>query len=187
MMRLVVLDRDGVINHDSDDFIKTEDEWLPLDGSADAIARLSGAGYTVAVATNQSGIGRKLLSEEDLETIHKKMLDHVASAGGRIDKIVYCPHLPEAGCDCRKPRPGLLAQLQKHYGTDMSGVPFVGDSERDLRAALAIGARPMLVLTGNGRKTLQTIQETGEPMEVFENLAAAVDAMLLEDEQNVHT
>jgi len=186
MMRLVVLDRDGVINHDSDDFITTEDEWLPLDGSAGAIARLTGAGYTVAVATNQSGIGRKLLSEDGLTAIHKKMLDHIESAGGHIDKIVYCPHLPDAGCDCRKPRPGLLAQLQEYYGTDMSGVPFVGDSERDLRAALAIGARPMLVLTGNGRKTLEMLQESGEPMEVYENLAAAVDAMLRDDEQDIH-
>jgi D-glycero-D-manno-heptose 1,7-bisphosphate phosphatase len=179
-MRLVVLDRDGVINHDSDDFITTEDEWRPLKGSAEAIARLNSAGYTVAVATNQSGIGRKLLSEGDLKTIHSKMLHHIESAGGRIDKIVYCPHLPDAGCDCRKPRPGLLKQLQDHYGIDMNGVPFVGDSERDLRAAIAIGARPILVLTGNGRSTLEKLEGADEAIEFYDDLAAVVDAMLQE-------
>ena len=179
-MRLVVLDRDGVINHDSDDFITTADEWRPLEGSADAIARLSSAGFTVAVATNQSGIGRKLLSESGLKTIHSKMLGHIEAAGGRIDRIVYCPHLPDAGCDCRKPLPGLLKQLQDHYGINMKGVPFVGDSERDLRAAFAIGARPILVLTGNGSKTLEKLEGSGEAIEFYDNLAAVVDALLLE-------
>ena len=179
-MRLVVLDRDGVINHDSDDFITTADEWRPLDGSAEAISRLTTAGFSVAVATNQSGIGRGLLSENDLTAIHNKMRRHIESGGGRIDKIVYCPHLPDAGCDCRKPLPGMLKQLQEHYGIDMSGVPFIGDSERDLAAALAIGARPMLVLTGNGRKTLAALPRSGEPVEAYENLASAVDTLLRE-------
>ena len=179
-MRLVVLDRDGVINHDSDDFITTAEEWRPLAGSAEAIARLTEAGYTVAVATNQSGIGRGLLSESDLNAIHNKMLQHIESAGGRIDRIVYCPHLPDAGCDCRKPRPGLLKQLQDHYGIDMHGVPFVGDSERDLGAATAIGARPILVLTGNGRKTLEMRHRSGETAESYDNLESAVNAMLQE-------
>jgi len=179
-MRLVVLDRDGVINHDSDDFITTADEWRPLEGSAEAVSRLISAGYTVAVATNQSGIGRKLLTEDDLNSIHSKLQSHIESAGGRIDKIVYCPHLPDAGCDCRKPRPGLLKQLQDHYGVDMSGVPFVGDSDRDLRAAIAIGARPILVLTGNGRKTLARLELSGEAMEHYDDLSGAVDALLQE-------
>lgn len=180
MKRLVVLDRDGVINYDSDSFIKTPDEWLPIDGSAEAISRLTRAGYTVAVATNQSGIGRRLLGEADLDEIHTRMQQHIAAAGGRIDKIVYCPHLPGAGCDCRKPKPGLLEQLQDHYGVAMNQVPFIGDSERDLRAAMSVGARPILVLTGKGKKTLSMLKASGEPMEVFENLSAAVDALLQE-------
>lgn len=180
MKRLVVLDRDGVINQDSDSFIKSADEWLPIDGSADAIARLTNAGYTVAVATNQSGIGRELLSSSDLDVIHDKMRRHIEAAGGRIDKIVFCPHLPDADCDCRKPRPGLLLQLQDYYTVDMNSVPVIGDSDRDLRAAQAIGARPILVLTGNGKRTLASLELSGEPMETFENLASAVDALLLE-------
>jgi len=177
-VRLVVLDRDGVINRESDQFIKSADEWVPLPGSATAIARLTDAGYTVAVATNQSGIGRKLYDEATLEEIHTAMRRHIESAGGRIDKIVYCPHLPDAGCDCRKPLPGLLIQLQDFYGIDMTGVPVIGDSERDLRAAMAVNGRPMLVLTGNGRATLAALESAGEPMEVFADLAGAVRALL---------
>jgi D-glycero-D-manno-heptose 1,7-bisphosphate phosphatase len=183
MIRLVVLDRDGVINHDSDSFIKSADEWLPIDGSAEAIGRLTNAGYTVAVATNQSGIGRQLLSDSDLVEIHNKMCQHIENAGGHIDKIVFCPHLPDAGCDCRKPRPGLLLQLQDYYGIDLHDIPVIGDSERDLRAAQAVGARPVLVLTGNGKKTLASLELSGEAMETFENLASAVDALLLESSQ----
>ena len=180
MIKLVVLDRDGVINRDSDNFIKSPEEWLPLEGSADAIARLSEAGYTVAVATNQSGVGRQLYSEEVLGDIHAKMRRHVEGAGGIIDKIVYCPHLPDDGCDCRKPGPGLLNQLHDHYGIEMSGVPVIGDSERDLRAAIAVGARPMLVLTGNGEETLAHLESNGESVDVFQNLAAAADSLLQE-------
>ena len=184
MTALVVLDRDGVINRDSDNFIKSPDEWLPLPGSAEAIARLNDAGYTVAVATNQSGIGRRLYDEDSLEAIHAKMRLHVAAAGGKIDKIVYCPHLPDAGCDCRKPSPGLLVQLQEHYALDMNGVPVIGDSERDLRAAIAVGGRPMLVLTGNGKMTLAALESAGESMEVFQDLSSAVDSLLLEAGQD---
>jgi D-glycero-D-manno-heptose 1,7-bisphosphate phosphatase len=180
MTKLVVLDRDGVINHDSDDYIKSVDEWLPIDGSAEAIARLTRSGFTVAVATNQSGIGRQLLSLAELDAIHARMRQHVEMAGGRIDKIVFCPHLPDAGCECRKPEPGLLTQLQKHYDIDMQDVPFIGDSGRDLRAARAAGARPILVLTGNGRNTLAAIDRSVEPVEVFDDLSCAVDALLLE-------
>jgi D-glycero-D-manno-heptose 1,7-bisphosphate phosphatase len=183
MKKLVVLDRDGVINHDSDDFIKSVDEWLPIDGSAEAIARLTQAGFTVTVATNQSGIGRRLLSVAELDAIHAGMHQHIEMAGGRIDKIVFCPHLPDAGCDCRKPEPGLLRQLQKHYDIDMHGVPFIGDSERDLRAARAAGARPILVLTGNGRNTLAAIDRSAGPVDVFEDLSCAVEALLLESDR----
>ena len=179
MTKLVVLDRDGVINHDSDDFIKSEEEWCPIEGSADAIGRLNAAGFTVAVATNQSGIGRGLLSETDLAAIHGKMQHHAELAGGRIDKIVYCPHLPDEGCDCRKPRPGLLQQLTAHYSIGMQGVPVIGDSERDLLAAAAVGARPILVLTGNGRKTRAALAPA-DSVEVYDDLAAAVDALVAE-------
>lgn len=183
MKKLVVLDRDGVINQDSDNFIRSADEWLPIDGSAEAIARLTKSGFTVAVATNQSGIGRRLLSVTQLDAIHARMCRHIEKAGGRIDKIVFCPHLPDAGCDCRKPEPGLLTQLQDYYDIDMRGVPFIGDSERDLRAARAIGARPILVLTGNGRTTLAAIDRLGDPVEVFEDLSDAAEALLLETGQ----
>jgi D-glycero-D-manno-heptose 1,7-bisphosphate phosphatase len=183
MKKLVVLDRDGVINHDSDDYIKSVDEWLPIDGSAEAIARLTQSGFTVTVATNQSGIGRCLLSVADLDAIHAGMRQHIEMAGGRIDKIVFCPHLPEAGCDCRKPKPGLLTQLQKHYDIGMHGVPFIGDSERDLRAARAAGARPILVLTGNGRKTLAAIDRSVDPVEVFDDLSCAVEELLRESDR----
>ena len=120
MQKLVVLDRDGVINQDSADFIKAPEEWVAVDGSIDAIGRLSEAGYKVAVATNQSGVGRGLFSESTLAEIHRKMFDEVARGGGEIDKIVYCPHVPDAGCDCRKPLPGLFHQLAEHYGRDMT-------------------------------------------------------------------
>jgi D-glycero-D-manno-heptose 1,7-bisphosphate phosphatase len=179
MTKLVVLDRDGVINHDSVDFIKSVDEWLPIDGGAEAIGRLTAEGFTVAVATNQSGIGRGLLSEADLAAIHEKMQHHVARAGGHIDKVVYCPHLPDEGCDCRKPKPGLLQQLASHYSVGMRGVPVIGDSERDLLAAAAVGARPLLVLTGNGQETRAALA-IADSVETYDDLASAVDALVAE-------
>jgi len=178
MTRLVVLDRDGVINYDSDSFIKSAAEWRPIEGSAEAIGRLTEAGYTVAVATNQSGIGRGLLDEAELRAIHKKMQKHAELAGGHIDKIVYCPHLPDAGCDCRKPKPGLLEQLGAHYSVGMQGVPVIGDSERDLQAAAAVGARPLLVLTGNGQNTRAALVAAGNPVEAYADLASAVDELV---------
>ena len=171
--RLVILDRDGVINHDSDDFVKTPDEWLPIDGSIEAIAKLSSAGFTVAVATNQSGIGRKIIDRPTLETMHDKLRSLVKNAGGHVDRIVYCPHHPDDGCDCRKPAPGLYEQLSRKYAMPLDGVPVIGDSERDLEAARAVNGRPILVLTGKGNKTHADILERGESVETFENLAAA--------------
>ncbi|GMR17393.1 MAG: D-glycero-beta-D-manno-heptose 1,7-bisphosphate 7-phosphatase [Gammaproteobacteria bacterium] len=179
--RLVVLDRDGVINHDSAAFIKSPDEWQPIAGSLEAIAALCADGFTIAVATNQSGLGRGLLQPFDLELIHDKMLQQVAAAGGRIDHIVFCPHLPEDGCDCRKPAPGLLLQLAVHYGISMQGVPVIGDSARDLQAAAAVDARPMLVLTGNGRRTAASQRGAGAQVESYADLAAAARQLL--DEQ----
>jgi len=177
--RLLVLDRDGVINHDSDAFIKSPDEWLAISGSLSAIAELHRSGFTIAVASNQSGIGRGLLSSFDLEMIHGKMLRLVGEAGGHIDQIVFCPHLPDDGCDCRKPAPGLLMQLAGLYEISMNGVPVIGDSARDLAAAKAAGARPILVLTGNGQATLDSM-ENPEDVESYPDLAAAAAALIAE-------
>ncbi len=175
--RLVILDRDGVINHESEDFIRTPAEWVPIEGSLEGIARLTRAGYTVAVATNQSGIGRGLIDRAALEAIHRKMRRAVADAGGAIDRIAYCPHAPEDGCDCRKPRPGLLRELAAHYGVSLAGVPFIGDTERDIDAALAVGARPMLVLTGNGTLTERALARRGLAVETWPDLRAAAERL----------
>ena len=152
-MKLVILDRDGTINHDSDQYIKSPAEWKPIKGSLEAIARLTQAGYRVVVATNQSGIARGLFDTATLNAIHDAMQRAVQQAGGRIDAIFFCPHAGEAGCDCRKPRPGMLLEIGRRLNTPLEGVPMVGDSLRDLQAAAAAGARPVLVLTGKGRKT----------------------------------
>ena len=176
--RLVILDRDGVINQDSDEFIKSPAEWQPLPGSIEAIAALSTAGYTVAVATNQSGIGRKLLDRPTLDAIHDRLRDGVRDAGGDLGRIAYCPHLPDAGCECRKPAPGLLRDLARQYGVSLSGVPVIGDSLRDLEAAEAVGGRPILVLTGNGESTRRELDTAGKEVEVFPDLAAAADALV---------
>lgn len=176
-VRLVILDRDGVINHDSDDFIRTPAEWVPIAGSLEGIALLTRAGFTVAVATNQSGIGRGLYDHATLDAIHDKMQRAVAEAGGAIDRIVYCPHAPDAGCDCRKPASGLPRELAQHYGIALAGVPVIGDTERDLAAARAVGARPVLVLTGNGAATRRALAERGEAVETWPNLLEAARAL----------
>ncbi len=173
---LVILDRDGVINHDAEAFIKSPEEWRPVEGSPEAIARLTAAGVTVAVATNQSGLGRHLFDVAALTAIHKRMRQAVESVGGKIDRIVHCPHLPEAGCRCRKPQPGMLLDLVEHYGVPADSVPFVGDSVRDIQAARAAGLQPVLVLTGNGGKALAEIGQDALP--VFHDLAEFVDAYL---------
>jgi len=178
--RLVILDRDGVINEDSDDFIKSPDEWIPIPGSLESIGRLSRAGFDVAVASNQSGIGRKLLDEPALELIHQKMRDAARKFGGDIGKIEYCPHHPDAGCECRKPKPGMLLALSRKYGVPLNNVPFIGDSVRDVEAAIAVGARAMLVLTGSGAESQSVIAERGLDVEVFADLAAAVDRLVEE-------
>ena len=152
-MKLIILDRDGVINYDSDQFIKNPDEWKPIPGSLEAIARLVQADYRVVVATNQSGVGRGLFDMPTLNAIHDKMHKAVAHAGGRIDAIFFCPHAAESDCHCRKPKPGMLQEIEERYNADLSGVPAVGDSLRDLICATRIGAQPMLVLTGKGNKT----------------------------------
>lgn len=177
---LVILDRDGVINRDSADFIKSVDEWRPLPGSIDAIAALSSAGFTLAVASNQSGIARGLFDQDTLDDMHHKLLELVTAAGGRISKIVICPHGPDDGCDCRKPRPGLLEQLARHFQTGLSGVPVIGDALRDLEAAAATGARPILVRTGKGETTAATLPAELAKVEVYDDLAAAASVLIAE-------
>jgi len=152
-LKLVILDRDGTINHDSDQHIKSPAEWLPIKGSVEAIARLTQNGWRVVVATNQSGIGRGLFDMATLNAIHDTMHRAVHLAGGRIDAIFFCPHAGDSNCECRKPKPGMLLEIAKRMNVELEGVPMVGDSLRDLQAAVAAGARPVLVLTGKGTKT----------------------------------
>ena len=152
-MKLIILDRDGVINYDSDQFIKSPDEWKPIPGSLEAIARLNQAGYRVVVATNQSGIGRGLFDMPTLNAIHNKMHKSLALVGGRIDAIFFCPHTGESDCNCRKPKSGMIEEVAVRYGTSLKGIPAVGDSLRDLQAAARVEAQPYLVLTGKGAKT----------------------------------
>lgn len=177
---LVILDRDGVINRESTEFVKTPDEWLPLPGSIQAIASLSKAGYTVAIASNQSGLARGFFDRNALRAMHRKLRKLVSAAGGHIDRIVVCPHGPDDGCACRKPRPGLLYRLGRHYRTDLAGTPVIGDSLRDLEAAAHAGARPILVRTGNGRKTEHALAGPLAATEVFDDLAAAAAALARE-------
>jgi D-glycero-D-manno-heptose 1,7-bisphosphate phosphatase len=152
--RFVILDRDGVINLDSDQFIKTPDEWIPIAGSLEAIAAMNQAGYRVVVASNQSGIGRGLFEMSALNAMHEKMYKALANLGGRVDAVFFCPHTAADACDCRKPKPGMLEQISERFGVELKGVPVVGDSLRDLEAGVAVGCMPHLVRTGKGQKTL---------------------------------
>jgi len=170
-MKLIILDRDGVINLDSDQFIKNPAEWQPIPGSLEAIARLNQADYRVVVATNQSGIGRGLFDMPTLNAIHDKMHKACALVGARIDAVFFCPHTAESRCDCRKPKPGMLEEIAARYNTNLAGVPVVGDSLRDLQSAVVLGATPYLVLTGKGAKT-QAKGGLPEGTQVFANLAA---------------
>ena len=154
-MKLIVLDRDGVINFDSDRFIKTPEEWRATPGSLEAIAWLNQRGYRIAVATNQSGIGRGLLDIGAFNAINDKMTRQLAQVGGRIDAIFFCPHAADANCECRKPRAGMLREIARRFSIEMKGVPVVGDSLRDLQAAEEVGAQPVLVATGKGKETLK--------------------------------
>jgi D-glycero-D-manno-heptose 1,7-bisphosphate phosphatase len=149
-MKLCILDRDGTINEDSAEYVKTPGEWVPLPGALEAIAKLNHAGWHVVVATNQSGLGRGLFDVAALNAMHTKMHTLLAAVGGRVDAIFYCPHAPDDACHCRKPNPGLFEQIAERYGIDLKGMPTVGDSARDLVAGAAVGAEPHLVLTGKG-------------------------------------
>jgi D-glycero-D-manno-heptose 1,7-bisphosphate phosphatase len=175
-MKLVILDRDGVINFDSEQFIKSPDEWRPIPGSVEAIARLSQAGYRVVVATNQSGVGRGLFDMTTLSAIHDKMHRAVNQAGGRIDAVFYCPHAADSTCTCRKPNPGMLVDIGERFNAALEGVPAVGDSLRDLQAAVAVRARPILVLTGKGERT-RDAGSLPDGTEVYADLAAVAQAL----------
>ena len=152
-MKLVILDRDGTINQDSAQYIKSPAEWKPIPGSLEGIARLTQGGWRIAVATNQSGLSRGLFDMSTLNAIHAEMHRAVGQAGGRIDAIFFCPHAADSNCECRKPKPGLLREIASRFGVELDGVPMIGDSLRDVTAAAAAGAQPWLVLTGNGKKT----------------------------------
>ncbi len=176
-MKLIILDRDGVINQDSDHYIKSPDEWKPIPGSLEAIATLNRAGYRVVVATNQSGVGRGLFDMAMLNAIHARMHKAVAGAGGRIDAVFYCPHAADAKCACRKPQAGMLLEIAERFDTSLVGVPAIGDSLRDLQAAAAVEALPVLVRTGKGVRT-ETEGNLPEGVRVFDDLAQAVAGVL---------
>jgi D-glycero-D-manno-heptose 1,7-bisphosphate phosphatase len=176
LSRYVLLDRDGVINEDSDQFIKSPDEWRPIPGSLKAIALLSANGFKVVVITNQSGIARGLFDLPMLDRIHQKMLRLVAENGGSIEAIYFCPHGPESNCDCRKPKPGLIRVFAAEHQADLNHAVLIGDSLRDIQAAEAAGVRPILVKTGKGRKTLNATPNLKIP--VFDNLYDAANSLV---------
>lgn len=179
---LVILDRDGVINEDSAEYIKSIDEWHPIAGSIDAIARLSKHGFTVAVATNQSGLGRGLFTLDDLEAMHQRMCEMVETAGGHIAGIFYCPHKPEDNCACRKPKSGLIDAIEREFNTSARGAWLIGDTQRDLEAGLSKHCVPVLVLTGKGTLTQKQLAANTDPqwsdLRIFADLAAAADALI---------
>lgn len=182
-MKLVILDRDGVINTDSDSYVKSANEWIPIKGSIEAIARLSKAGFTIVVATNQSGLSRKLFDLDDLEAMHRKMSDLVDEAGGNLAGVFYCPHHPDDNCQCRKPKTGLIDAIERELSTTAEDAYFIGDSLRDLQSAVAKCCKPILVRTGKGEKTLQKLNSINSGKEnsdekmprltIFDDLAAA--------------
>jgi D-glycero-D-manno-heptose 1,7-bisphosphate phosphatase len=175
-----MVDRDGVINEDSDDYVKSVAEWRPIPGSLDAIGALTRGGYRVVVVTNQSGLGRGLFDEITLAAIHRHMLAAVRAAGGELAGIYYCPHTPDADCDCRKPRPGLFRKLERELGLSVRGVPYIGDKLSDIEAADAAGARPVLVRTGRGFAAEPAAAARG--VAVFDDLAAAAHSLLAESQ-----
>lgn len=179
-MKLIILDRDGVINYDSYHYIKSPEEWIPIPGSLAAIAKLYQAGWCIVVATNQSGIARGLYSHQILAAIHNKMQTMVEEAGGKIDRIFYCPHHPEDACQCRKPQPGLIKQIAEYYGIALKNVPFIGDKWTDAETALVAGCQPILVESGLQQPN---ILATSVTIPLFTNLALAVDNYILAGNQ----
>lgn len=181
IMKLIILDRDGVLNQDSDDYIKSPEEWVPIPGSLEAIARLCHANYRVVVATNQSGISRGLFDLDTLNQIHKKMHRLSQEIGGMIEAVFFCPSKDDSN-PCRKPNPGMLVDISRRLNVDLKSVPVVGDSLRDIQAAKAVGATPILVRTGKGKQTLASGGDiSGIP--VFDDLAVVTDYLLADPEQ----
>lgn len=176
-MKIVILDRDGVINFDSAQFIKSPAEWKPIPGSLEAIAKLNQSGFRVVIATNQSGIGRGLFDMDTLNSIHEKMHKALFAVGGRVDAIFYCPHAADSACECRKPKPGMFKRIAETFNVDLKDVAAVGDSLRDLQAAAICGCKPVLVLTGKGEKTSAEGNLPAGTL-TFPNLASAVDGLL---------
>ena len=176
MLKLLILDRDGVINYDSDAYIKSVEEWIPLPGSIEAIAQLSKAGWTVAIATNQSGIARGYYDIATLDAMHARLRALVAEQGGEVGLVVYCPHGPDEGCDCRKSKPGMLKIISEHYKVPLAGIWFVGDSLGDLEAAKAVDSQPVLVKTGKGDKTQAKNLPVGTL--IFDDLAAVAAELI---------
>jgi D-glycero-D-manno-heptose 1,7-bisphosphate phosphatase len=175
----VILDRDGVINQDSDEFIKTPEEWIPIAGSLEAIERLNHNGFKVVVISNQSGIARGLLDIDDLNAIHQKMYKELDRVGGQIECVLFCPHGPNEGCNCRKPKIGLFTELESRLGTRLENVPVIGDSFRDIQAAQDAGALPILVKTGKGKDTFKKRLDDLHGVQIFKDLAAAVESIVI--------
>ena len=180
-MKLVILDRDGVINEDSDDYVKSPDEWRAIPGSLEAIARLNHEGFRVIVVSNQSGVGRGLFDIDALNAIHQKMHMELSRVGGHVDAIFFCPHAPADQCPCRKPKAGLFGDIQERFHTSLQGVPAVGDSLRDVEAAQSVGAAPFLVRTGKGLRSLESSPDALSGVPVFDNLSAVVAELVDRD------
>jgi D-glycero-D-manno-heptose 1,7-bisphosphate phosphatase len=178
-MPYIILDRDGVINHDSVDYIKSPEEWVAIPGSLEAIAHLNRAGFHVLIATNQSGVGRGYYDLATLDEIHEKLTHELATVGGCIDGIFFCPHQPDEGCDCRKPKPGMLLQMKEKFNLDLTQIFFIGDSHVDIQAALTAGCKPLLVMTGNGERTLTRHPEFSS-IPRFETLMQAAEYVIHE-------
>lgn len=177
-MTFIILDRDGVINHNSGEYIKSPDEWIPIPGSLEAIAALNRQGFKVFIATNQSGVARGYYDIEMLDSIHEKFVAELASVGGYIEEIFFCPHHPDEACSCRKPKPGLLHQIEEKYNVPLANTFFIGDSEVDVEAAFSAGCLPLLVRTGNGERTLKKFPQLIANVPHFSDLADAVQAIL---------
>jgi D-glycero-D-manno-heptose 1,7-bisphosphate phosphatase len=181
-MKLVILDRDGTLNEDRDDYVKSPDEWVPIPGALEAVAKLNHAGWHVVVATNQSGLGRGLFDMGTLNAMHRKMNEALARLGGRIDAVFFCPHAPEDQCGCRKPLPGLFEMIGERYGIELAGVPVVGNSPREIDAALAVGARPHLVRSGRWARgdegEFTQLIERVPHLPVYAHLAACAQALI---------
>ena len=178
-MKVIILDRDGVINHDSDAYIKSVEEWIPVAGSLEAIARLNHSGYTVVVASNQSGLARGYFTIETLMAIHKKMDEELLKIGGKVDAIFYCPHGPDDACNCRKPKPGMLLEIGQRFNVPLKDVVFIGDSISDIKAASNASAKPVLVRTGKGKKAEKILlAESNKSVPIFDDLDSAVTTIL---------